>query len=95
VYYLTNGVTIRQMAIEQILTLLILERNRLNNAIEALQGPTKRRGKPPKTIATPNAAESQPTVRKRRNLTAAQRKAHSERMKKFWAERRKSQKAKG
>lgn len=32
--------------------------------------------------------------RRRRRLSAAQRKAHSERMKKIWAERKKAQKAK-
>jgi hypothetical protein len=36
--------TILSMPTEQILALLIQERDKLNRAIEALQGPTKRRG---------------------------------------------------
>jgi hypothetical protein len=37
--------------IEQIVGALILERDRLNQAIEALQGPIKTRGRPPKAVA--------------------------------------------
>ncbi len=36
------------MQTEQIVSLLVAERDRLSRAIEALQGPTKRRGRPPK-----------------------------------------------
>ena len=36
------------MPTEHILSLLIAERDKLNRAIEALQGPAKRRGRPPK-----------------------------------------------
>jgi hypothetical protein len=36
------------MDTQQIVALLIAERDRLNRAIEVLQGPTKRRGRPPK-----------------------------------------------
>ena len=36
------------METSQIVALLVAERDRLNRAIEALQGPTKRRGRPPK-----------------------------------------------
>ena len=36
------------MPTEHIVSLLIQERDKLNRAIEALQGPIKRRGRPPK-----------------------------------------------
>jgi hypothetical protein len=77
---------------EQILSLLIAERDRLSRAIEALQGPTKRRGRPPKSpLSMPAPPAAVPTKRaKRGNRTAAQKKAQSERMKKYWAERRKA-----
>jgi hypothetical protein len=78
------------MPTEQIVALLIQERDRLNRAIEALQGPTKRRGRPPKnsfTAATPVSAA--PTAKKR-TFTAAQRKQQAERMKKYWAAKKKA-----
>jgi hypothetical protein len=81
------------MPTEQIVALLVAERDKLNNAIEALQGPVRRRGRPsknPSAIASP--VEKKKRVPKR---TAAQNKAHSERMKKYWAARRKQAKAKG
>ncbi len=86
------------MSTEQILSLLIAERDRLSNAIDALQGGSKRRGRPPgRTPSAPAAASpsapatvaAAPKKRKRKALTAAQKKAHSDRMKAFWAERRK------
>jgi hypothetical protein len=81
------------MPTEQIVALLIAERDRLNKAIEALQGPVKRRGRPaknPSAIASPVPAKKRGPKR-----SAAQNKAHSERMKKYWAARRKQAKAKG
>lgn len=73
------------MPIEQIVVLLTAERDKLNRAIEALQGPIRRRGRPPKNSlvfpATP--AKTKPKAR-----TAAQRKAQSERMKRYWADRK-------
>jgi hypothetical protein len=77
------------MAIEQIVSLLIAERDRLNKAIEALTGPTKRRGRPPKaaSVASDGAAPN------RRTLSAATRKAQSQRMKKYWAAKRKAKTA--
>jgi hypothetical protein len=73
------------MVIDQILGALIAERDRLNRAIEALQGPARRRGRPPKNplllVATPQI--------KRRPRTDAQKKAQSEKMKKYWAQRKK------
>jgi hypothetical protein len=81
------------MATEHIVALLIAERDRLSRAIDALQGPTKRRGRPPKSESAAPAsahAAAKPARKKRRKLTAAEKKAASERMKAFWAARRKA-----
>jgi hypothetical protein len=75
--------------LEQILSLLIAERDRINRAIEALQEPTKHRGRPkkiPELIPT-SAAVSRPG--KRRGRSAAQRQAQAEKMRAYWAKRRK------
>jgi len=85
------------MPTEHILTLLIQERDRLNRAIEALQGPVKRRGRPPKNPLAAVAAEAAvpmkaPAARKKRTFTAAQRKQQAERMKKYWAAKKKAAK---
>ena len=81
----------RQMGTEHIVGLLISERDKLNRAIEALGTPVKRRGRPPKNpiagAATAMAATSAP--KKRRGLSPAKRKAQSERMKAYWAKRKK------
>ena len=66
------------MPTEQILQLLIQERDRLTRAIEALQG-TKRRGRPPKN---PEAA---PTIKKRKPFSAATRRRMALAQKKRWA----------
>ena len=66
------------MPTEHILDLLVAERDRLNRAIEALQDSTKGRGRPPQSGG-------------RRVRTAAQNKAQSERMKAYWAKRRREQ----
>jgi hypothetical protein len=82
---------ILSMPTEQILALLIAERDKLNRAIEALQGPTKRRGRPPLSAATPASTEpTQPAKKNRRKFTAAQRKRQAERMKAFWAAKKKA-----
>jgi hypothetical protein len=81
------------MPTEHIVALLIAERDKLNRAIEALQGSTKRRGRPPKNplaAAVTPSVTSEPKQRKRR--TAAQRKAQAERMKAYWAAKRKKAK---
>jgi hypothetical protein len=86
------------MPTEQILALLIAERDKLNRAIEALQGPSKRRGRPPGnswTFTTPLGSqvvsERKPAAqKKRRKFTAAQRKQQAERMKAFWAAKKKA-----
>jgi hypothetical protein len=80
------------MPTEQILALLIAERDRLNGAIEALQGPARRRGRPAKNPS--GIAGPVPDKKRGPKRTAAQNKAHSERMKKYWAARRKQGKAK-
>jgi hypothetical protein len=79
------------MPIEQIVSMLVAERDRLNRAIEALQGGSKRSGGPAKnsTSVAPGPAAG----RRRKPMSAAQKKAHSERMKAFWAERRKKAEA--
>jgi hypothetical protein len=80
------------MPTEHILALLIAERDKLNRVIEVLQGSARRRGRPPKNplmVAAPAVAPA--PKRKRRRQSAAQRKAQAERMKKYWAAKRKKQ----
>ena len=83
------GATIENV-INDILALLITERDRLNRALEALQG-QKRRGRPPKSAAAPAVPETKPR-RGRKRMSAAARKAHSKRMKKYWAAKRNEKK---
>lgn len=81
--------TIRAMSTEHILALLIQERDRLNRAIEALQGPTKRRGRPPRNPLTVSESTTVPKpARKKRAFSPAQRKAAAERMRQYWARRK-------
>jgi hypothetical protein len=86
-----NRVTILPMPTEQILALLTSERDKLNRAIEALQGPVKRRGRPPRNpvAAAIDAAAPEPVIKKRRKMSAARRKAQGERMRAYWAKRKK------
>jgi hypothetical protein len=80
------------MPTEHILTLLIKERDKLNRAIEALEGPTKRRGRPPKS-ATAAVTVSDPApvpAKKKRTFTAAQRREQAKRMKAYWAAKKKA-----
>jgi hypothetical protein len=78
------------MPVDHIIALLITERDKLNRAIEALQGSAKRRGRPPKGVATPVAPVASAPKRKRQS--AARRKAQAERMKAYWAAKRKKAK---
>jgi hypothetical protein len=85
------------MPTDHILSLLIAERGKLTQAIEALSGPTKRRGRPPKkaianaaAVPAPLNAAPKPAKRKRRTFSAAQRKQQGERMKAYWAGKRKA-----
>jgi hypothetical protein len=80
---------------ENILALLVAERDKLNRAIEALQGPIKRRGRPPRNSsasgATPIATVPAPTAKKRKGgMSAIARKEQSQRMKAYWAAKRKN-----
>jgi hypothetical protein len=78
------------MPTDQILTLLVQERDKLNRATEVLQG-TKRRGRPPKNpLAVPVAIEN--GNRKTRTFSAAQRKKQAARMKAYWAAKKKAEK---
>jgi hypothetical protein len=80
------------MATEHILSLLIAERDKLSKAIEALGGTTPKPVATPVTAhvtAAPAPASTPAKKRKRKALTAAQKQAHSDRMKAFWAARRK------
>jgi hypothetical protein len=79
---------------EHIIALLIAERDKLNRAIEALQGSAKRRGRPTKN---PMAAAATPIIaiapkKKKRKRSAAQRKAQADRMKAYWTAKRKKTK---
>lgn len=82
-------ISFRQMNTEQILALLISERDKLNRAIEALGAPVKRRGRPPKNPLAAAITTSASTPTKRKGLSPANRKAQSERMKAYWAKRKK------
>ena len=78
------------MPTDHIIALLIAERDKLNRAIEALQGSAKRRGRPPKAAVTHGAPVVSVPIRKRQS--AARRKAQAERMKAYWAAKRKKAK---
>jgi hypothetical protein len=77
------------MNTEQIIALLVSERDKLNRAIEALGMPVKRRGRPPKNSLAAAMPVTATTASKRKSLSAAKRKAQSERMKAYWAKRKK------
>jgi len=80
------------MPTEQIVAMLIAERDKLERAIEALQGPAKRPGRPPQIQETAELrAPTSAPARKKRTFTAAQRKQQAEKMKAFWAAKRKAQ----
>lgn len=78
------------MPTEHILALLVAERDKLNRAIEALQGPVRRRGRPPKNpLAALLPVSPSPEKKRRGGMTDAARQAQSQRMKAYWAKRRK------
>lgn len=80
------------MPTDQIIAMLIAERDRLNRAIEALQGP-KRRGRPPKNPLAIAANWVQPAKKRGRPpLTEEQKAAQAERMKAYWKKRRAAEK---
>jgi len=90
------------MPTDRILSLLIAERDKLSKAIDALQDSAKRRGRPPKNPvsaefgdrAMPNwvkpALMRESAKGKRRTFTAAQREQQAERMRQYWAAKRKA-----
>ena len=88
---------------DQILALLIAERDKLNLAIEALQGPTKRGpGRPPKSPLVASfgsttevaASPAKPKAKKKaRIFSEEQKKEQSERMKAMWAAKKLGPKA--
>jgi hypothetical protein len=80
------------MPTDHIVALLIVERDKLNRAIEALSGSHKRRGRPPKSVhavASGAAVAPSPAKGKRRTFTVAQRKQQAERMRAYWAAKKK------
>ena len=82
------------MQTDQIVSLLIAERDKLNRAIEALQGPARRRGRPPKNpliAAVVAAVGPAPAKKHGRRFTAAQRAAAAERMRRRWAAKKKGE----
>jgi hypothetical protein len=84
------------MALDHILALLIAERDKLHKAIEALTGPSKRRGRPPKnplaiaTASAPVENAAAPEKKRGRTFSAAQKKAAAERMRQRWAAKKKA-----
>src|SRR5450631_3707797 len=75
------------MPTEHILALLIAERDKLNAAITALQGPAK--NPVAGAVPAPAAAASAP-AKQGRKFTPAQRKKQAESMKAYWAAKRKA-----
>ena len=70
------------MPTDHIVALLIAERDKLNAAIEALEGTGKRLGRPPKKQVANNAAA---TASRKRHVSAAARKKMAAAQKKRWA----------
>ena len=75
------------MTTEHIVQLLIQERDRLNRAIEALQGAVKRRGRPPKHLAAVTAPVAE-APKTRKAFSAATRRKMALAQKKRWAEKK-------
>jgi len=73
---------------DDIVVLLVAERDKLNRAIEALGAPVRRRGRAPKTAQPIAVAAPAPIAWKRKPMTAAQKKALSVKMKAAWAKRK-------
>jgi hypothetical protein len=82
------------MPTDHIVALLIQERDKLDRAIELLQG-EKRRGRPPRNSVAEipqGAGVSSRTPIKKTSWTPARRKAQAERIKAYWAKKRKATK---
>jgi len=91
------------MPTEHIIAMLRAERDKIDRALQALEGGAKRRGRPAGSGRKPASADdNEPTVpdsstnakprKTKRKFTAAQKKAASERMKARWAAKKKSAK---
>jgi hypothetical protein len=76
------------MDIQNILNDLKRERDRLDRAITALEGP----GSGPRRRGRPVGSVNSTTTRPRRHMSAAARKRISEMMKQRWAERKRKSK---
>jgi hypothetical protein len=89
----SNRATITTMPVDQILSLLIAEREKITRAIDALQGTPRRGGRPRKNVTTPtiDAAPATNHNRKRR-WTLAMKRAARDRAKAVWAKKRKAAK---
>jgi hypothetical protein len=72
------------MPTDHILSLLISERDKLNRAIEALQGSAKRRGRPPKRQIAADVPNT-PEPEKKRRVSAGARRRMAVAQKKRWA----------
>jgi hypothetical protein len=83
------------MPISDIVSLLIEERNRIDKALEALGGPARRLGRPRKGAKTASAITTTNGVPARSGgkWSASARKDASERMRAYWAAKRKDAKA--
>ena len=79
------------MPADRIIALLVAERDKLNRVIEALQGPIKRRGRPPKNPLIGLAPPTSPATNHKSGRSAAARKPQSQPMKAYWAAKRKKQ----
>jgi hypothetical protein len=77
------------MMTDHILSLLIQERDRLNQAIAALQGTARRPGRPPKAVAALVSPSEAP--RKRKPMSAATRRKMAAAQKKRWAAAKKAE----
>jgi hypothetical protein len=77
------------MSSEHIVALLIQERDRLNKAIEALLGNSRRRGRPPKNPLTSEPAPAAKTPTKRKPFSAATKRKMALAQKKRWAAQKK------
>jgi hypothetical protein len=75
------------MPVDQILSMLIAEREKLDKAIDVLRGTSRTVTRTKKTIPTLDAAPTTNHTRKRPRWTAAMRRAASERAKVAYAER--------
>jgi hypothetical protein len=73
------------MQTEQIVALLVAERNGLDAAIQALQGPVKRRGRPARKKASAAAAPASVPIKRKWTMSAAGRKAIANAARKRWA----------